>query len=91
MLLYQIRFSQPYIDGVNYFIEFAKANSGGSRATKCLCNNCYNSFKHDYEIMRNHLLIHGVLLSYDALLQHGELAESDESDDSKVKSNEDQD
>lgn len=65
MLLYHNRFSQPYIDGVNSFIEFAKANSGGSRVIKCPCNYCCNSLKHDYEIVRDHRLVHGMLVSYD--------------------------
>ncbi|XXG53457.1 hypothetical protein AAC387_Pa03g1542 [Persea americana] len=91
MLLYQNRFSQPYIDGVNSFIEFAKANSGGSRVIKCPCNYCCNSFKHDYEIVRDHLLVRGMMVSYDTWLQHGELAQSDEPDDSEDESGEDDD
>ncbi|KAI8568178.1 hypothetical protein RHMOL_Rhmol02G0177400 [Rhododendron molle] len=31
------RFSQPYIDGVSSFIEFAKTHSGEAREIKCPC------------------------------------------------------
>ncbi|XXG42239.1 hypothetical protein AAC387_Pa01g2562 [Persea americana] len=83
MLQYHDRFSQSYIDGVNSFIEFAKATSGGSRVIKCPCNYCCNGFKHDYEIVRDHLLRRGMLVSYDTWLQHGELPQSDESDEDR--------
>ena len=91
MLLYQNRFSQPYIDGVNSFIEFAKSTSGGSRVIKCPCNYCCNGFKHNYKIVRVHLLRHGMMVSYDTWLQHGQLAQFDESDDSEDESDEDRD
>ena len=91
MLQYHNRFSQPYIDGVNSFIEFAKSTSGGSRVIKCPCNYCCNGFKHDYETVRDHLLRRGMMVSYDPWLQHGELPQSDESDDSEDESDEDQD
>ncbi|XXG53135.1 hypothetical protein AAC387_Pa03g1282 [Persea americana] len=91
MLQYHNRFSQPYIDGVNSFIEFTKATSSGSTMIKFPYKYNCNGFKHDYEIVRDHLLWRGMMVSYDTWLQHGELAQSDESEDSEDESDENRD
>lgn len=58
------RFSQPYVDGVDSFIEFASANSGEAVEIKCPCIDCRNYYKHKYDVVKAHLLIRGIMVSY---------------------------
>ncbi|KAL7212799.1 hypothetical protein ACSBR2_015476 [Camellia fascicularis] len=85
------RFSQPYVGAVNSFIEFAKAHLGEAREINCLCINCYNFYKQEYDIVKAHLLISGMMVSYTTWLEHGELPEHNNFDESNGKYDEDQD
>ncbi|XP_028061843.1 uncharacterized protein LOC114265279 [Camellia sinensis] len=68
-MLISNKFSQPYVDGVNSFIEFAK----------------------EYDIVKAHLLISGMIVSYTTWLEHGELLEHNNLDESNGENDEDQD
>ncbi|KAI8547733.1 hypothetical protein RHMOL_Rhmol07G0218700 [Rhododendron molle] len=85
------RFSQPYVDGVDYFIEFASANSGEAVEIKCPCIDCRNFYKHKYDTVRAHLLVRGIMLSYTTWLLHGEIPEPDDQDESDDENNKDND
>ncbi|KAF7128108.1 hypothetical protein RHSIM_Rhsim11G0023200 [Rhododendron simsii] len=83
------RFCPAYVDGVDSFIEFAKAHLNGEVEIKCPCTNCHNYYKNDYDTVRTHLLVRGMMVSYTTWLLHGELPELDEQDDSEDEYNED--
>ncbi|RWR80301.1 hypothetical protein CKAN_00893400 [Cinnamomum micranthum f. kanehirae] len=91
ILHYQNRFSAEYIAGVNSFIDFAKANSGGAVLINCPCNDCCNHRKHDYITVRNHLHIQGMMVSYLRWIYHGEpIVQPNDSDESDDESKENQ-
>ncbi|KAG5512627.1 hypothetical protein RHGRI_038917 [Rhododendron griersonianum] len=90
-MLLSDRFCPAYVDGVDSFIEFAKAHLSGEVEIKCPCTNCHNYYKNDYDTVRTHLLIRGMMVSYTTWLVHGELPEPDEQDDSEDEYNEDRD
>ncbi|CAL5408901.1 unnamed protein product [Camellia sinensis] len=85
------RFSQPYVDGVNSFIEFAKVHLGEAREIKCPCINCCNFYKQEYDIVKAHLLISGMIVSYTTWLEQGELPEHNNLDESNGENDEDED
>ncbi|XP_058214912.1 uncharacterized protein LOC131326234 [Rhododendron vialii] len=85
------RFSQPYVDGVDYFNEFASANSGEAVEIKCPCIDCRNFYKHKYDTIKAHLLVRGIMLSYTTWLLHGEIPEPDDQDESDDENNKDND
>ena len=92
ILHYQDRFSAEYIDGVISFIEFAKANSGGALLIKCPCNDCCNYRVQDYDTVRKHLHIKGMMVSYLRWIHHGEpIVQPDDSDESTEESEDNQD
>ncbi|CAL5367388.1 unnamed protein product [Camellia sinensis] len=90
-MLISDRFSQPYVDGVNSFIEFAKVHLGEAREIKWPCINCCNFYKHEYDIVKAHLLISGMIVSYTIWLEHGELPEHNNLDESNGENDEDKD
>ncbi|XP_028066357.1 uncharacterized protein LOC114269267 [Camellia sinensis] len=90
-MLISDRFSQPYVDGVNSFIEFAKAHLGEAREIKCPCINCCNFYKQEYDSVKAHLLISGMIVSYTTWLEHGELPEHNNLDESNGENDEDED
>lgn len=83
------RFCRAYVDGVDSFIEFAKVHLGEEVEIKCPCTSCRNYFKKDYDTVKSHLLIRGMMVSYTTWLLHGELSQPDEEDDSEDEYNED--
>ncbi|XP_028107332.1 uncharacterized protein LOC114306312 [Camellia sinensis] len=89
-MLISDRFSQPYVDGVNSFIEFAKVHLGEAREIKCPCINCCNFYKQEYDIVKAHWLI-SMIASYTTWLEHGELPEHNNLDESNGENDEDQD
>ncbi|XP_028080870.1 uncharacterized protein LOC114282392 [Camellia sinensis] len=70
-MLISDRFSQPYVDGVNSFVEFAKVYLGEGREIKCPCINYCNFYKQEYDTMKVHLLISGMIVPYTTWLEHG--------------------
>ncbi|XP_028056483.1 uncharacterized protein LOC114260537 [Camellia sinensis] len=90
MLIFD-RFSQPYVDGVNSFIEFAKVHLGEAREIKCPCMNCCNFYKQEYDSVKAHLLISGMIVSYTTWLEYGELPEHNNLDESNGENDEDED
>ncbi|XP_028124706.1 uncharacterized protein LOC114321702 [Camellia sinensis] len=90
-MLISDRFSQPYVDGVNSFIEFAKGHLGEGREIKCPCINCCNFYKQEYDIVKAHLLISRMIVSYTTWLEHGELLEHNNLDESNGENDKDED
>ena len=92
ILRYQNRFSAEYIDGVISFIDFAKANSGGAVLIRCPCNDCCNGLMQEYETVRKHLHINGMMVLYMQWIYHGEpIVQTDDSDESEVESEDNHD
>ena len=90
-MLISDRFSQPYVDGVNSFIEFAKVHLGEAREIMCPCINCCNFYKQEYDSVKAHLLISGMIVLYTTWLEHGELPEHNNLDESNGENDEDED
>lgn len=92
ILRYQNRFDAEYIDGVISFIDFAKANSGGAVLIRCPCNDCCNHLMQDYDTVRKHLHINGMMVSYMQWIYHGEpIVQPNDSDESEAESEESHD
>ncbi|XXG58070.1 hypothetical protein AAC387_Pa04g0473 [Persea americana] len=92
ILHYQNRFSAGYIAGVNSFIDYVKANSGGAMLINCPCNDCCNHQKHGYVTVRSHLHIQGMMVSYLQWIYHREpIVQHDDLDESEDESEENQD
>ncbi|KAH7838637.1 hypothetical protein Vadar_029362 [Vaccinium darrowii] len=85
------RFSQAYVDGVDSFIEFAKAQSGEAVEIKCPCRNCRNYYKNEYDTVKAPLLVRGMMVSYTTWLLHGEIPQIDEQGDSEDENGDDGD
>ena len=58
------RLSHPYIEGVNAFINFARAVVDLSGNISCPCIHCVNCYRQSPHTLRIHLLHHGIMQSY---------------------------
>ena len=58
------RLSHPYIEGVNAFINFARATVDLSSNIPCPCIHCVNCYRQILHIVRFHLLHRGIMQSY---------------------------
>ena len=66
------RLSHPYIEGVNAFINFARAVVDSSGNIPCPCIHCVNCYQQSPYTVRIHLLHRGIMQSYINLYNHGE-------------------
>ena len=66
------RLSRPYIEGVNAFINFAKAVVDLSGNIPCPCIHCVNCYRQSLHTVRIHLLHRGIMQSYINWHNHGE-------------------
>ncbi|OVA08026.1 hypothetical protein BVC80_8299g7 [Macleaya cordata] len=68
-----VRSNDVYLDGVKYFIEFARTNGGGGEYFSCPCNNCRNS-KGQIKLddIEYHLYRWGIDKKYICWHHHGE-------------------
>ncbi|WCJ29472.1 hypothetical protein M5689_011105 [Euphorbia peplus] len=73
------RFKEEYRNGVGSFLNFAFERVGGSGKIRCPCNNCNNGSFLTREEVFNHLIIHGMLKSYEKWDFHGEYDENEKS------------
>ena len=66
------RLSHPYIEGVNAFINSARAIVDLSGNIPCPRIHCVNFYRQSPQILRIHLLHRGIMQSYINLYNHGE-------------------
>ncbi|KAK9984633.1 hypothetical protein SO802_034158 [Lithocarpus litseifolius] len=66
------RLSQPYIEGVNAFINFARAIVDLSDNILCPCIHCVNCYRQSLHTVRIHLLHYRIMQSYINWYNHGE-------------------
>ena len=66
------RLSHSYIEGVNAFINFARAVVDLSDNILCLCIHCVNFYRQSPHTMRIHLFRRGIMQSYINWYNHGE-------------------
>ena len=66
------RLSHPYIEGVNVFINFAKAAVDLSGNILCPCIHYVNCYRQSLHTMHIHLLHHGIMQFYINWYNHGE-------------------
>ncbi|KAH7834644.1 hypothetical protein Vadar_018188 [Vaccinium darrowii] len=64
--------SKEYREGVNSFIEFAKANVGLGDDIWCPCVKCMNVKKQSTDDVKIHLILKGISPSYKTWVRHGE-------------------
>ncbi|KAH7853294.1 hypothetical protein Vadar_000966 [Vaccinium darrowii] len=64
--------SKEYREGVNSFIEFAKANVGLEDDIWCPCVDCMNDKKRTTNDVKIHLILKGISPSYKTWVLHGE-------------------
>ena len=58
------KLSHPYIEGVNAFINFARAVVDLSGNIPCPCIHCVNCYRQSPHTLRIHLLHRGIMQSY---------------------------
>ncbi|XP_075659141.1 uncharacterized protein LOC142629026 [Castanea sativa] len=66
------RLSHPYIEGVNAFLNFARAVVDCSGNIPCPCIHCVNCYRQSLQTVRIHLLHRGIMQSYINWYNHGE-------------------
>ena len=66
------RLSEPYISGVNSFIDFTIAVVDSSGNISCLCIQCVNCYRQSHYVVCVHLLRHGIMQFYTKWFDHGE-------------------
>ena len=64
--------SKEYQVGVEEFIEFAKRNSEDNNTIRFPCKKCCNVAVLTFKEVQDHLMIHGIIISYKTLFFHGE-------------------
>ncbi|KAG5524078.1 hypothetical protein RHGRI_030920 [Rhododendron griersonianum] len=72
------RISQLYYNGVTSFIQFARAVIDAQGNIPCPCLKCVNFYRKSPEVVRIHLIQHGIMQSYTIWHDHGEPRESDD-------------
>ncbi|KAG9445284.1 hypothetical protein H6P81_016624 [Aristolochia fimbriata] len=77
MFKYTNKFSrcdQSFVDGVHFFVEYAKKNKGitGKGVMLCPCAKCENKFNQDTEMIAFHIVKEGFFRGYTTWHFHGE-------------------
>lgn len=67
------RLSVEYIQGVEAFLTFARDNLVDHQAILCPCIRCSNRRLFSIDVVRTHLICHGIMLSYKSWYHHGEV------------------
>ncbi|KAH7845791.1 hypothetical protein Vadar_006051 [Vaccinium darrowii] len=66
------RWCGSYINGVKQFILFAKTNANGKEKIRCPCQRCNNMYFREFNVVEDHLYIHGMTQGYFQWFHHGE-------------------
>ncbi|KAI9193906.1 hypothetical protein LWI28_001182 [Acer negundo] len=61
--IHESRLSCTFEDGVTQFLDFAFVNNIDGRI-KCPCKNCNNAFRHDRNIVEEHMIYDGLDIGY---------------------------
>ncbi|XP_042950337.1 uncharacterized protein LOC122282453 [Carya illinoinensis] len=64
--------SHEYAEGVNHFLSMAQSNAPASDAIRCPCRICRNNFFQPFDVVRDHLFLRGIDISYTQWIFHGE-------------------
>ena len=67
------RFSVAYVEGVENFMKFIRAEYGGPKSdVLCPCSSCMNSVKRPQSTVQNHLHLYGMSITYTRWVHDGE-------------------
>ena len=67
------RFSAAYVEGVENFMNFIRAEYGGPKSdVLCPCSSCMNSVTRPQSTVQNHLHLYGMSVTYTRWVHHGE-------------------
>ena len=67
------RFSTAYVEGVENFMNFIRAEYGGPKSdVLCPCSSCMNSVTRPQSTVQNHLHLYGMSVTYTRWVHHGE-------------------
>ena len=66
------RLSEPYISGVNSFIEFTIVVVDSNDNISCPCIQCVNCYQQPHYVVRVHLFRRGIMQFYTKWFDHGE-------------------
>ena len=67
------RFSAAYVEGVENFMNFIRAEYGGPKSdVLCTCSSCMNSVTRPQSTVQNHLHLYGMSVTYTRWVHHGE-------------------
>ena len=68
------RFFATYVEGVENFMKFIRAEYGGSKSdVLCPCSSSMNSVTRPQSTMQNHLHVYGMSVTYTRWVHHGEV------------------
>ncbi|KAF9611898.1 hypothetical protein IFM89_036681 [Coptis chinensis] len=81
------RFGIVYKQGVSDFIQFASDKDPTSTTCPCPCNKCRNRKRFPFDIVRKHLILHGIESTYRVWVLHGENPYKDRMVDQDVEEN----
>lgn len=71
--MYCDRVSKEYLNGVNDFINHAFSKKQDGEKIACPCTECMLFHQVDRATTYDHLVVNGILLSYDTWFCHGSL------------------
>src|SRR5215216_2331085 len=67
------RFSAAYVEGVENFMNFIRAEYGGLKLDAlCPCSSCMSSVTRPQSTVQNHLHLYGMSVTYTRGVHHGE-------------------
>lgn len=87
MQLFDDRLDNAYVLGVEKFLNYAFTKLGEKQEIRCPCMKCCNASSRTREMVRSHLLVHGIVRSYTFWYHHGERLHEPESDSEFVDHN----
>ncbi|KAF9623323.1 hypothetical protein IFM89_000812 [Coptis chinensis] len=77
------KFGIVYKQGVSDFIQFASDKDPTSTTCPCPCNKCRNRKRFPFDIVRKHLILHGIESTYRVWVLHGLVGDLNGGDESE--------
>ncbi|XP_009601698.1 uncharacterized protein [Nicotiana tomentosiformis] len=87
MELVHDRLDDAYILGVEKFLNYAFTRLEETREIRCPCIKCCNAISGTRELVRSHLIVHGIIQNYTFWYHHGERLGEAQSDSEFVDDN----
>ncbi|WMV40449.1 hypothetical protein MTR67_033834 [Solanum verrucosum] len=85
MQLIHNRLDDAYIHGVEIFLNYTFTRLREANEIRCPCVKCCNAVSRTREIVRSHLIVHGIIQNYTFWYHHGEtIGETEEPDSESV-------